>query len=98
MRLPLLTADTAANYLRERGLATVDHGVPLRVRDLSRRNHNLAVEIDGRACWLIKQIQYDTPEVVASLAREARCYQAAEGNGPLASLRALMPRCAHFDS
>jgi aminoglycoside phosphotransferase (APT) family kinase protein len=98
MRLPLLTADTAANYLRERGLATVDHGVPLRVRDLSRRNHNLAVEIDGRACWLIKQIQYDTPEVVASLAREAQCYQAAEGDGPLASLRALMPRCAHFDS
>lgn len=98
MRLSLLTADTAATYLRDCGLATVDCGAPVRVRDLSRRNHNLAVEIEGRAHWLVKQIQYDTPEVVASLAREARCYQAAEGEGPLAALRALMPHCAHFDS
>ncbi len=98
MRLPLLTADTVAGYLRERGLATVERGVPVSVRDLSRRNHNLAVEIDGRAVWLVKQIQHDTPEVVASLAREAQCYRASEGDGPLAELRPLMPDCAHFDS
>jgi Ser/Thr protein kinase RdoA (MazF antagonist) len=98
MRLPLLTADTVGSYLRERGLATVDRAAPVRVRDLSRRNHNLAVEIDGRAIWLVKQIQHDTPEVVASLAREALCYRAAQGDGPLADLRSLMPDCAHFDS
>jgi aminoglycoside phosphotransferase (APT) family kinase protein len=98
MRLPLLTAETVAGYLRERGLATADHGAPVRVRDLSRRNHNLAVEIDGRTVWLVKQIQHDTPEVVASLAREAQCYRAAEGDGPLADLRPFMPNCAHFDS
>jgi hypothetical protein len=98
MRLPLLDAATVASYLGERGLAALHRGEPIQVRDLSRRNHNLAVEIDGRAVWLVKQIQYDTPEVVASLAREAHCYQAAEGDGPLAALRPLMPECAHFDS
>jgi len=98
MRLPLLTAETVARYLQERGLARWDRGVPVRVRDLSRRNHNLAVEIDGRTLWLVKQIQHDTPEVVASLAREAQCYRAAEGDGPLSALRPLMPHCAHFDS
>lgn len=72
--------------------------MPVRVRDLSRRNHNLAVEIDGCTVWLVKQIQHDTPEVVASLAREAQCYRAAEGDGLLAALRPLMPHCAHFDS
>ena len=98
MRLPLLDADTVASYLGDRGLAALNGGERVRVRDLSRRNHNLAVEIDGQAVWLVKQIQYDTPEVVASLAREAHCYQAAEGDGPLAALGPLMPRCAHFDS
>jgi hypothetical protein len=98
MRLPLLTADTVAGYLRDRGLRTVERGAPVHARDLSRRNHNLAVEIDGRPVWLVKQIQHDTPEVVASLAREAQCYRAAEGDGPLADLRPLMPECAHFDS
>lgn len=92
-----MNADTVASYLRERGLATADRGAPVRVRDLSRRNHNLAVEIGGRALWLVKQIQYDTPEVAASLAREAECYRAAQLNGPLAALHSLMPRCAHFD-
>lgn len=98
MPLPLLNADTVASYLRDRGLAEFDREERIRVRDLSRRNHNLAVEIEGREVWLIKQIQYDTPEVVTSLAREAYCYYAAENGGPLAPLRALMPRCAYFDS
>jgi Ser/Thr protein kinase RdoA (MazF antagonist) len=98
MPLPLLNADTVARYLRDRGLAELHRGERIQVRNLSRRNHNLAVEIDGRAVWLVKQIQHNTPEVVASLAREAYCYYAAENDGPLAPLQALMPRCAYFDS
>jgi hypothetical protein len=98
MALPLLNADTAAAYLRDRGLANLQRDERVQVRSLSRRNHNLAIEIDGRPVWLIKQIQHHTPEVVASLAREAYCYYAAENGGPLASLHPLMPRCAYFDS
>jgi hypothetical protein len=98
MPLPLLNADTVASYLRDRGLAELRRGERVQVHNFSRRNHNLAVEIDGRAVWLIKQIQYHTPEVVASLAREAYCYYASENGGPLAPLKALMPHCAYFDS
>jgi hypothetical protein len=98
MALPLLNADTAAAYLRDRGLTELQRDEPVQVRNLSRRNHNLAVEIGGRAVWLVKQIQHHTPEVVASLAREAYCYYAAENGGPLAPLHTLMPRCAYFDS
>jgi len=98
MALPLLNADTAAAYLGDRGLAELDCRERVQVRSLSRRNHNLAIEIGGRTVWLIKQIQHPTPEVVASLAREAYCYYAAENGGPLAPLHPLMPRCAYFDS
>ena len=98
MALPLLNADTAVAYLRDRGLAELDRDNQVQVRSLSRRNHNLAIEIDGRTVWLIKQIQHHTPEVVESLEREAYCYYAAENGGPLAHLHPLMPRCAYFDS
>ena len=98
MALPLLNADTAVAYLRDRRLAEMDRDERVQVRSLSRRNHNLAIEIGGRTVWLIKQIQHHTPEVVASLAREAYCYYAAENGGPLAPLHPLMPRCAYFDS
>ncbi len=98
MALPLLNADTAVAYLRDRGLAEPNRDERVQVRSLSRRNHNLAIEIGGRTLWLIKQIQHHTPEVVASLACEAYCYYAAENGGPLAALHPLMPRCAYFDS
>jgi hypothetical protein len=98
MALPLLNADTVVAYLRDCGLAELDPDKQVQVRSLSRRNHNLAIEIGGRTVWLIKQIQHHTPEVVASLAREAYCYYAAENGGPLAPLHSLMPRCAYFDS
>src|ERR1700730_15473649 len=96
MRLRLLNADTALPYLRERRLLNANSRG--RVRVFSRRNHNLAIEIDGHPGWVIQQIQYDTPEVVASLQREAHCYYAAQESEALAPLQALMPRCVQFDA
>jgi hypothetical protein len=98
MRLGLLNASTVFAYLRSKRLLDQDAVDQIRVLDLSRRNHNLAVTMEGGPSWFIKQLQYDTPEVVASLAREASCYQAAREGGPLASLESLMPRCAEFDA
>jgi aminoglycoside phosphotransferase (APT) family kinase protein len=94
----LLTAETVPGYLRERQVAGAQDGGQVRVLDLSRRNHNLVVEIDGRPRWFVKQIQYATAEVVESLRREAHCYQTVERDETLAPLAALMPRCADFNA
>ncbi|HVX64978.1 MAG TPA: phosphotransferase [Bryobacteraceae bacterium] len=98
MGLALLTPDTVLGYLQERRLVGADGAARLRVLDLSRRNHNLAVEIDGRPRWFVKQMQYNTAEVATSLRREASWYRAAEERAALAALAALMPRCADFDA
>lgn len=97
MRLPLLTEGTVLAYLRERGLLKKNGYTRVCVRDLSRRNHNLIVKIDDRPAWFIKQIQYETPEVILGLTKEALCYQLAQAEESFASLRSLLPRCALFD-
>jgi len=93
-----LSAQSVAGYLLQRGLLTAGNGRRIRVLDLSRRNHNLAIEVDGRPTWFIKQMQHFTPEVVASLKNEANCYQTAWASEDLSRVRTLMPRCADFDA
>jgi|KBSMisStaDraftv2_1062788.scaffolds.fasta_scaffold02519_6 aminoglycoside phosphotransferase (APT) family kinase protein len=97
MRHPLLNANNVFRYLQDRHLLGLDDVARVRAHDLSRRNHNLVVEVDGHLVWFIKQIQYDTPEVIASIHREAHCYLAAQDDVALATLHSLMPRCADFD-
>jgi hypothetical protein len=96
MRLPPLNAETAPGYLRERGLLDAVPDSQVRTVDFSRRNHNIGVEIEGAGAWFIKQIQYHTPEVVASLEREAACYRAAQ-HAELASMGGSMARLVDFD-
>lgn len=98
MALARLDPQTVAGYLRQRGLLKAGAERRIRVLDLSRRNHNLAIEIDGRPTWFVKQMQHITPEVVASLNNEAHCYQTAWANEALEPVRAFMPRCADFDA
>ena len=98
MALAPLDAQTVVGYLRQRGLLKAGAERRIRVLDLSRRNHNLAIEIDGQPTWFLKQMQYITPEVVASLNNEVHCYQTAWANEALEPVRALMPRCADFDA
>jgi tRNA A-37 threonylcarbamoyl transferase component Bud32 len=89
-------AQTVVGYLRRRGLLAGREG-RIRVLDVSRRNHNLEIEIDGRPKWFVKQMQHLTPEVIASLKNEANCYQVAWADEALASVRSMMPKCADFD-
>lgn len=95
MALARMDGESALRYLRQRSL--VSGTSQLKLRDISRRNHNLVVEIDGHPAWFIKQIQVHVPEVVASLEREARCCEHAHSGGAPAALRELMPRCASYD-
>lgn len=97
MSFPLLTAETAIAYLRERGILQGDVDGRVRVLDLSRRNHNLAVDVEGAGSWFIKQLQHRTPEVAAGQKREAVLYRAAARDPALLALRAMMPRCVDFD-
>lgn len=97
MRLPLLNSCTIYAYLRERGLLKANTQGRISVVDLSRRNHNLVVKINNRPLWFVKQIQYATSEVIASLSREAYCYQSAQIEKTLAPLHEIMPRFELFD-
>jgi hypothetical protein len=93
-----LTSTSVLGYLRERDLLDDVPAERISVTEMIRRNLNLAVSVDGRPAWFVKQIQYGTPEVIASQRREARCYQIAQETPSLSRLRALMPHCVLFDA
>jgi aminoglycoside phosphotransferase (APT) family kinase protein len=97
MPLALLDSVTAFQYLSERNLAIPLDERRIRVWVISRRNHNVVVEVDGRPTWFIKQIQYPLPEVAVSLAREACFYVAAQNGMVSAQLTGLLPKCILFD-
>jgi aminoglycoside phosphotransferase (APT) family kinase protein len=98
MRFPLLNSHYIVGYLAERGLLNVEDAKCVTVSEVPRRNHNLSVCIDGVPRWFVKQIRDHTPEVVASLRREAACYHIARQNPKLAPLNALMPQCDFYDA
>jgi len=97
VRVPPLNEQTAVRYLQERRILGDYSTAPVRSVYVSRRNHNIGIQIDGIGAWFIKQIQYASPDVVESLRREAACYQSAWQNADLVSLRELMPRCLDFN-
>jgi Ser/Thr protein kinase RdoA (MazF antagonist) len=99
MFLPRLTPANVLDFLQGHHRLLKD--VPpasISVVEMTRRNVNLAVSVDGRPALFVKQVQYPTREVVESQQREARCYQIVQETPWLYRLRELMPRCVLFDA
>ncbi len=93
-----LTSTSVMGFLRDHNLLDDVPEERVSVTKMIRRNLNLAVSVDGRPLWFVKQVQYGTPEVIAGQRREACCYQIAQDTPSLSQLRAMMPYCVLFDA
>ena len=95
----VITSGNVVYYLLERGLISFDSVVngDLIVADTSRRNRNFKLLRKHSPSYFVKQIQNWEPQAIATLQREAACYQAAQNNADFAPLAALMPRFVMYD-
>lgn len=95
----ILTSRNLVFYLAERGLlpfeAVVDGDVV--VVESPSRNRNFKVIRRRGPGFFVKQIKEWGPQEVATLQREARCYQLAQSEAPFAELAPLLPRFYAFD-
>jgi len=95
----VITSRNIVYYLLERGLITFDSVVngDLIVSDTSRRNRNFKLLRKHSPSYFVKQIQNWEPQAIATLQREAACYQVAQTDPDFAPLAALMPKFVMYD-
>ena len=94
-----LTATNLVHYLLERGLATPDSVVDgdFIVAEVGRRNRNFKVIRKDHPSYFIKQIKTSEQQAIATLYREAACYQLARSDEKFAPLAELMPTFVEYD-
>lgn len=95
----VITSRNIVYYLLERGLISFDSVVngDLVVADTSRRNRNFKLLRKHSPSYFVKQIQNWEPQAIATLQREAACYQIAQNDAAFAPLAALMPKFVMYD-
>ena len=95
-----LTASNLVHYLLASGRISHESVVDgdFIAVEAGRRNRNFKViRRQGRG-FFIKQIQSPDPQAVATLRREAACYQLVESNPSLTALGRLMPTLVGYDA
>jgi hypothetical protein len=92
-----LNAGNVAHFLMSRGLLSADAIVSgdLAVLDASRRNRNFKIIRGAGPGLFIKQMRETQPDAMATLRREAACYEMARDD---AALSRLMPRLLKYDA
>jgi thiamine kinase-like enzyme len=96
----ILTGSNIAHYLVDRGLMTHESVVDgdFLVVQVPRRNQNFKVVRQDAPSYFVKQVRDGTPDAIASLSCEARCYQVAQENPDLHSLAELVPKYRVYDA
>lgn len=96
----MLTGRNVVRYLLARGVLDIESVVDgdLLVQDVPRRHRNFKV-LERRAGTglFVKQARPVDAHAVASLQREAACYELAQADAKFGGLAALVPRFRHFD-
>jgi aminoglycoside phosphotransferase (APT) family kinase protein len=95
-----LTTANAGPYLVTRRLMHPDVivGGDFMAIDSSRRNTNVKVRRRDGTGLFLKQTRTSEPNDVATLQREARCYQLPATHPALAGLARIMPSLRHYDA
>lgn len=96
----ILTADSLAYYLLERGLISTASAVDgdLLIVDSTSRNRNFKVIRKHQPGYFVKQIQPADPQAGGFLQREASCYWRASHDPDFSSLAPLVPAFHLYDS
>jgi len=96
----ILTANTLAYYLLERGLVKAETAIDgdLVIVDSTSRNRNFKVICKHQPGYFVKQAQQSDPQLIGFLQREASCYWRAVTDSSFNSLAALVPKYHLYDS
>lgn len=88
------------HYLAARGLITWEEIVSgdFQIQESGRRNRNYKVLRGDLPGLFVKQVPMIAGETVASMYREAACYEMTEGTEAFAVMRPLIPRLLDYDS
>lgn len=96
----MLTADSLAFYLLERGLIDAASAVDgdLLIVDSTSRNRNFKVIRRRQPGYFVKQMQQWDPQSIGFLQREASCYWGAANDAGFNALAPLVPKYYLYDS
>ncbi|MBI3650015.1 MAG: phosphotransferase [Acidobacteria bacterium] len=96
----MITPANLSYYLIDKGLVSTQSVVDgdLMIVEVTRRNRNFKIIRHQQQSFFLKQIQNWEPLAIATLQREATCYQLAQQEAELAPLAALMPKYFLYDS
>lgn len=88
------------HYLAARGLITWEEIVSgtFQIQESGRRNRNYKVHRGDLPGLFVKQVPMVVGETVASLYREAACYEMTERTEAFTALRPLVPKLMDYDS
>lgn len=95
----VLDARNIVHYLLGRGLITRESVVvgDFVAIELLRRNRNFKIRRTQAPGLFVKQVRSETPDMIATLEREARCYDLARSHAGFAAVASLMPAFLHYD-